>query len=179
MPSLDLVPVTPDDYRQIAERKLPRTLFDYIDGGAYSEYTLKANVEDYAKVLLRQEVMRDVSSLDTSVELFSQIYAQPVGLAPVGMAGMFARRGEAQAKKAADIANVPFSLSTVGICSLEEVAAVSDRPFWFQLYMLKDRKIVMEILERAKAVGVKTLLFTVDLAVGGARSRAGSRGVSL
>ena len=171
MSTLNLIPVTSDDYRRIAEKRLPRTLFDYIDGGAYDERTLKANVEDYAKFLLRQEVMRDVSKLDTSVELFEQSYDQPVALAPVGLAGMFARRGEVQAKKAADIANVPYCLSTVGICSLEEVGAVSDKPFWFQLYMLKDRSVVKEILDRAKAVGVKTLLFTVDLAVVGARYR--------
>jgi len=107
-----------------------------------------------------------------------QTWTMPVALAPIGMAGMMARRGEVQAKRAADSFGIPYCLSTVGICSLEEIAAVSDKPFWFQLYMLKDRGAVKEILQRAKDVGVKTLLFTVDLPVVGARYRDVRNGMS-
>ena len=178
MPSLNLVPATSDDYRALAEKRLPRFLFDYVDGGAYDERTLARNVSDFHKIGLKQRVMRDVSKLDTSLELLGQTWTMPVALAPIGMAGMMARRGEVQAKRAADSFGIPYCLSTVGICSLEEIAAVSDKPFWFQLYMLKDRGAVKEILQRAKDVGVKTLLFTVDLPVVGARYRDVRNGMS-
>jgi len=171
MPTLNLVPVTTDDYRALAEKRLPRLFFDYVDGGAYDERTLKRNVSDFQNLELKQRVMRDVSKLETDIELFGQTWTLPVALAPIGMAGMMARRAEVQAKRAADSFGIPFCLSTVGICSLEEVAAVSDKPFWFQLYMLKDRGAVQEILQRAKRVGVKTLIFTVDLPIVGARYR--------
>lgn len=171
MASLNLVPANHADYREIAEQKLPSFLFDYLDGGAYQEVTLRRNVADFEKLQLEQKVMVDVADIDTSFSLFGETYAMPLGLAPVGLGGMMARRAELQAKRAADAMNIPFCLSTVAICSLEEVAAVSDRPFWFQLYMLKDREVVKEILQRAKNVGVKTLVFTVDLAVVGARYR--------
>jgi len=171
MPTLNLFPVTTDDYRALAEKRLPRLFFDYVDGGAYDERTLKRNVSDFQNLELKQRVMRDVSKLETDIELFGQTWTLPIALAPIGMAGMMARRAEVQAKRAADSFGIPFCLSTVGICSLEEVAAVSDKPFWFQLYMLKDRGAVQEILQRAKRVGVKTLIFTVDLPIVGARYR--------
>ena len=122
--------------------------------------------------------MRDVSDVQTSTTLAGQESAMPLALAPVGMGGMLARRAEVQAKRAADAAGVPFTLSTVSICSLEEVAAVSDKPFWFQLYMLRDREIVKEILERAWNVGVRVLVFTVDLAVVGERYRDVRNGIA-
>ncbi len=171
MGSLNLVPANTEDYRKIAEKRLPRFLFDYLDGGAYQELTLRDNIRDFEQLQLRQRVMVDVSNIDTSVSLFGETYGMPLGLAPVGLGGMMARRAELQAKRAADAINIPFCLSTVGICSLEEVATVSNRPFWFQLYMLKDREVVKEILQRAKNVSVKTLVFTVDLPVVGARYR--------
>jgi len=155
MPTLNLFPVTTDDYRALAEKRLPRLFFDYVDGGAYDERTLKRNVSDFQNLELKQRVMRDVSKLETDIELFGQTWTLPIALAPIGMAGMMARRAEVQAKRAADSFGIPFCLSTVGICSLEEVAAVSDKPFWFQLYMLKDRGAVQEILQRAKRVGIK------------------------
>ena len=171
MPTLRLAPASVEDYRRIAERRLPRFLFDYLDGGAYDEVTLQENVADFQSLKLKQRVMHDVSNIDTSTELFGRKWTMPVALAPIGLGGMMARRSETQAKRAADAFSIPFCLSTVGICSLEEIAKVSDIPFWFQLYMLRDRGVVEEILQRAKTAGIRTLIFTVDLAVVGARYR--------
>jgi L-lactate dehydrogenase (cytochrome) len=169
--SLNLLPASYADFRRLAERRLPRFLFDYIDGGSGAEVTLRRNTADWEAVQLTQKVLNDASRMDCSVELFGERLAMPLVLAPVGMGGFSARRGEVQAKRAADKAGIAFCLSTVGICPMEEVARVSDRPFWFQLYMLKDRGIVQEILDRARAQGVTTLAFTIDLAVLGTRYR--------
>ena len=169
--SLNLLPASVNDFRRVAERRLPRFLFDYIDGGAGAEVTLRRNTADWEAVQLNQKVLVDASRMDTSVELFGQKLAMPLVLAPVGMGGMTARRGEVQAKRAADKAGIPFCLSTVGICPMEEVSQVSSTPFWFQLYMLKDRGVVQDILNRAAAHGVDTLVFTIDLAVLGTRYR--------
>jgi len=171
VPTMSLVPATPDDYRRIAERRLPRFLFDFIDGGAFDEVTLQRNTEDFRKIAVRQKVMCDVAKVDVSGEMLGERFGMPLALAPLGLAGMYARRGETQAKRAADAAGLPFVLSTVSICSMEEVARVSGRPFWFQLYMLRDRGVVQEILDRAWGVGVRVLVFTVDLAVTGVRYR--------
>jgi len=171
MPTLNLVPASTSDYRRLAEKRLPRNLFDYIDGGAYSETTLKANVVDFEKIQMKQRVMHDVSNIDTKAQLLSEQLAMPLVLAPIGLAGMMARRGEVQAVRAAEKAGIPFCLSTVSICSLEEVAKAASKPFWFQLYMMRDRGYVKDLLGRAKAAGCKTLVFTVDLAVVGARYR--------
>ncbi|MBB6123393.1 L-lactate dehydrogenase [Sphingobium subterraneum] len=171
MPTLSLLPASTSDYRTLAEKRLPRFLFDYIDGGAYDETTLRANVGDLQSIRLRQKVMRDVSAIDTKIEILGERWAFPTALAPVGMAGMMARRAELQAVRSADAFGIPFCLSSASICSLEEVAKVAKRPFWFQLYMMRDRGAVLELLDRAKAVGCKTLVFTVDLAVVGARYR--------
>ena len=171
MGTLRLVPATVSDYRRLAEARLPRQLFDYIDGGAVDELTLAANHADFARFQLRQRVLRDVSQVRTDAELFGQPVSMPLALAPVGLAGLFRRRGETQAVRAAEAAGVPFCLSTVGLCSLEEVRAASTKPFWFQLYMMRDRGYVRELLQRARAVDVNTLVFTVDLAVVGSRYR--------
>jgi L-lactate dehydrogenase (cytochrome) len=171
MGTLWLVPANVSDYRRLAEARLPRQLFDYIDGGAVDERTLTANRGDFARFQLRQRVLRDVSNVHTDTELFGRAAAMPVALAPVGLAGLFRRRGEAHAVKAAEAAGVPFTLSTVGLCSLEEVRAASTKPFWFQLYMMRDRGYVRELLQRARKVDVDTLVFTVDLAVVGSRYR--------
>ena len=178
MSSLNLAPASTDDYRRIAERRLPRALFDYLDGGAGTEATLADNIGDFARLRLKQRVLRDVSSVDMSTELFGERLLMPLALVPIGMGGMMRRRAETQAVRAAEAIGVPFCLSTVAICSLEEVAAAATKPFWFQLYMLKDRGAVRELLQRAKAVGVKTLVFTVDLAVVGARYRDIRNGLS-
>lgn len=178
MPSLNIAPASADDYRKIAEWRLPRALFDYVDGAAGAEISLADNVADFARLKLKQRVMRDVSALDISTHLFGETLSMPLALAPIGMGGMMRKRAEVQAVRAAEALGVPFCLSTVAICSLEEVAKAATRPFWFQLYMLRDRGTVSELLQRAKAAGVKTLLFTVDLAVVGARYRDIRNGLS-
>jgi L-lactate dehydrogenase (cytochrome) len=168
---LGVAPATALDYRELARRRLPRQLFDYIDGGAYDEATLRANVADLGRVLLRQVVMRDVSVRDPSVEVLGQQLALPIVLAPVGLGGMFARRAEVQAARAAESAGVPFTESTVSICSIEEVAAAKKAPPWFQLYVMRDRGYAQDLMARAQAVGAPVLLLTIDLAVVGARHR--------
>jgi len=137
------------DYRELARRRLPNIFFEYIDGGSYAEATLARNVADIEAIALRQRVMRDMTKLDMSIETLGQKLAMPVGLAPVGMAGMYAHRGEVQAARAAAEIGVPFCLSTVGVCSVEEVAKAGVAP-WFQLYMLKDRGYMKSLIERAK-----------------------------
>lgn len=159
------------DFRAEAKRRLPSMIFNYIDGGAYAETTLARNVDDLNAIALRQRVMKDVSSLSMGVELFGQKLPLPVILGPIGMAGLYARRGEVQAAQAAQKAGVPFTLSTVSICSLEEVCAAVTAPPWFQLYMIKDRGFMAALLERAKAAGVPVLMFTVDLPTPGSRYR--------
>jgi L-lactate dehydrogenase (cytochrome) len=158
------------DYRELARRRLPHIFFEYIDGGSYAEETLRRNVADLEVIALRQRVMKDMTQLNMSVTTLGQTLKLPVGLAPVGMAGMYARRGETQAIRAATNAGVPFCLSTVGVCSIEEVAATGTPP-WFQLYMLKDRGYMRELLARAKAAGCPVLVFTVDLPLPGSRYR--------
>ena len=159
------------DFREAARRRLPRFLFEYIDGGSYAEATLRRNVEDLAGLALRQRVMRDVSRLDLSTELFGQKLALPLALAPIGLAGLNARRGECQAVRAAEKAGVPFTLSTVGACPLVEVSAAASKPFWFQLYMIRDRAFMKDLLAQAVAAGCSTLVFTVDMPVPGSRYR--------
>jgi L-lactate dehydrogenase (cytochrome) len=158
------------DYRALAKARLPHFLFEYLDGGSYDEVTLRRNVEDLQSVALRQLVLRDVSQIDLTKDLFGQQWSMPVGLGPVGLAGLYSRRGEVQAARAAAAANVPFALSTVGACSLREVAASGYVP-WYQLYFVKDRGFVAEMVERAKTAGCGALILTVDLAVPGSRYR--------
>lgn len=166
------------DYRAAAQRRLPPFLFHYIDGGAYAEKTLRRNVEDLADIALRQRVLKDMSELDTRIELFGEQLALPVALSPVGLTGMYARRGEVQAAKAAYNKGVPFCLSSVSVCPIEEVTPAIGRPMWFQLYVLKDRGFMKNVLERAKAAGCSTLVFTVDMPVPGARYRDAHSGMS-
>ena len=168
---LGLAPATVLDYRELARRRIPRQLFDYADGGAYEEATMRANVAELEQVLLRQIVMRDVSTRDPSVEVLGQPLAFPVILAPVGLGGMFAKRAEVQAARAADAAGVAFIESTLSICKIEEVAAATSRPPWFQLYVMRDRGYAEELMRRARAVGSPVLVLTVDVAVVGARHR--------
>lgn len=166
------------DYRAAAQRRLPPFLFHYVDGGAYAEHTLRRNVEDLSGIALRQRVLRDMSELDLQTELFGETLAMPVALAPVGLTGMFARRGEVQAARAAASRGIPFTLSTVSVCPIEEVAPAINRPMWFQLYVLRDRGFMRSALERAQAAGVTTLVFTVDMPVPGARYRDMHSGMS-
>ena len=171
MRSLKLIPAGFEDYRKLAYKRLPRQLFDYIDGGAYDERTMAANSRDFADLHLKQRVLRDISQIDTSTQVLGEDWDMPVALAPIGLAGAMRRRAEVQAAKAAVNKNIPFTLSTVGICSVEEVAGATAKPFWYQLYMMRDRGAVQALLERAKQAGCTTLVFTVDLAVVGARYR--------
>ncbi|HEV7691696.1 MAG TPA: L-lactate dehydrogenase [Hyphomonadaceae bacterium] len=166
------------DYREQARRRLPRFLFDYIDGGAFSETTLRSNVEDLSRLRIRQNVLRDVSALSLETELLGQKFAMPVGLAPIGLAGLTARRGEVQAARAAHKAGVPFTLSTVSACTCEEVAKGAPNPFWFQLYVIKDRGFMRDMLARAKAAGASALFLTVDMPVPGTRYRDMRSGLS-
>ncbi|WP_454760492.1 FMN-dependent L-lactate dehydrogenase LldD [Caulobacter segnis] len=166
------------DFREAARRKLPRFLFDYIDGGAYAERTLGRNVSDLADIALRQRVLKDVSAGDPSTTLFGVKQALPVALAPVGLTGMYARRGEVQAARAAAKKGVPFCLSTVSVCDVDEVSEASSAPIWFQLYVLRDRAFMRDLLARASAAGARALVFTVDMPVPGARYRDAHSGMS-
>ena len=166
------------DYRAAAQQFLPPFLFHYIDGGAYAEQTLRRNVDDFAAVALRQRVLKDMSQLDTSIELFGEKLSIPVALSPVGLTGMYRRRGEVQAARAADKHGIPFTMSSVSVCPIEEVAPKIQRPMWVQLYVLKDRGFMQNALERAQAAGCTTLVFTVDMPVPGARYRDAHSGMS-
>jgi len=156
---------------------VPRFLFDYADGGAYAEETMRRNESDLRAIGLSQRVLRDVASIDLKTTLFGRNIALPVVLGPVGISGMFARRGEIQAARAAAAAGIPTCLSTVSICPIEEVARVAD-PFWFQLYVIRDRAFMRDLIVRAKEAGAEALVFTVDMPVPGARYRDAHSGMS-
>ena len=166
------------DYRLAAKRRLPPFLFHYIDGGAYDEHTLARNVADLRDLALRQRVLKAAGEVDLSARLFGEAVSLPVALAPVGLTGMYARRGEVQAARAAASRGVPFTLSSVSVCPIEEVQPAMTRPMWFQLYVLRDRGFMKNALERAWAAGVRTLVFTVDMPVPGARYRDRHSGMS-
>ncbi|SDF74058.1 MULTISPECIES: FMN-dependent L-lactate dehydrogenase LldD [unclassified Duganella] len=166
------------DFREAARRKLPPFLFHYLDGGAGAEQTLRANVDDLQQVRLRQRVLQGSEQLDLSAEWFGQRQELPIALAPVGLAGMYARRGEVQAARAASKRGIPFIQSTVSVCPLAEVAQAIEQPIWFQLYVLKDRGFMRDVLQRADALGATTLVFTVDMPVPGARYRDAHSGMS-
>ncbi|MCP4272258.1 MAG: L-lactate dehydrogenase [Gammaproteobacteria bacterium] len=175
---LDIVPVTVEDYRRLAEKRLPRPFFDYIDGASYQEKTAAANISAFENLQLRQRVLSDVSNIDTRCQLFGNSLDFPLILAPVGLTGCFARRGEVQALKAANKANIPFTLSTVGICSIDELEQVATAPFWFQLYVIRDRSYAVKLMQKARAAGCDTLIFTVDLPVVGERYKDVRNGLS-
>lgn len=166
------------DFREAARRKLPPFLFHYLDGGAGAEQTLRANVDDLQQVKLRQRVLQGSEQLDLSAEWFGKQYSLPMALAPVGLTGMYARRGEVQAARAATQRGIPFIQSTVSVCPLAEVAQAVTQPIWFQLYVLKDRGFMRDVLQRAAALGASTLVFTVDMPVPGARYRDAHSGMS-
>lgn len=168
---LGLAPATAGDYRELARKRLPRHLFDYLDGAAYDELTAADNQQAFQRLHLRQRVMRDVSQLDLSTRVLGQELALPLILAPLGLAGAMACRAEVQAARAAEQAGVPFCESTVSICSIEEVHAATSAPFWYQLYVMRDRGYAKDLMARAHAAGCPVLVLTVDLAVMGARYR--------
>ena len=159
------------DYRELARRRLPHFLFEYIDGGSYAEISLRRNIADLEAIALRQRVLTDVSDIDLSSTLFGTPVRMPVALAPIGLAGMNARRGEVQAARAAEGAGVPFCLSTVSACPIAEVAHGTTQPFWFQLYMIRDRGFMIELMAQARDAGCSALVFTVDMPVPGSRYR--------
>ncbi|MBW8708722.1 MAG: L-lactate dehydrogenase [Alphaproteobacteria bacterium] len=158
-------------FRDAAQKRLPRFMFEYIDGGSYDEHTLRRNVSDFKKVTLRQKVLRDVSNINTATTLFGRQMALPIALAPIGIAGFYRRRGETQAVRAAEAAGIPMVLSTMSCCPVAEVRAASKAPFWMQLYMIRDRGFMTDLLARLEAAGTDTLFLTVDLAINGIRYR--------
>ena len=169
---------SPLDFREAARRRLPPFLFDYVDGGAFSEETMEANRAALKTVRPRQRVLRDVSALSLETRILGETMDMPVMLAPIGLGGMMRRRGELQVARAARAANVPYILSTVSVCPLADVIAASGAPIWFQLYVLKDRGFMRHALERAQAMGVTKLVFTVDMPLPGARYRDAHSGMS-
>ncbi len=173
------IPTTIDDFRERARRRLPRFLYDYYAGGSGRERTLAANATDWDTVRLRQRVLVDVDAIDTATQMAGEDCTMPLALAPIGLGGMAARRGEIQALAAAEQAGVPFTLSTVGICGLDELAEAAERPFWFQLYMIRDREIVDTVIDRAWAAGCRTVVFTVDLPMPGPRHRDTRNGMAV
>ncbi|HBT4732363.1 TPA: FMN-dependent L-lactate dehydrogenase LldD [Klebsiella quasipneumoniae subsp. similipneumoniae] len=168
----------PSDYREAARRRLPRFLFDYIDGGAVAENTMNANAAELASVALRQRVLCGEGEPTLATTILDAPWAMPVALGPVGATGMYARRGEVQAARAASRAGIPYTLSTVSVCSIEEVASHASGALWSQLYVLKDRGYMRNALERAWAAGMKTLVFTVDMPIPGSRYRDNRSGMS-
>ncbi|HEX4634550.1 MAG TPA: L-lactate dehydrogenase [Rhizomicrobium sp.] len=158
-------------FRNEAQKRLPSFLFEYIDGGSYDEHTLRRNVEDFKAVTLRQRVLRDVSNPRTSTQLLGRDMALPVALSPVGIAGFFRRRGEVQAVRAAEAAGIPMVLSTMSCCPLEEVRAASAQPFWMQIYMIRDRGFMKDLIARMEKAGIDTMFLTIDLAINGIRYR--------
>ena len=158
-------------FRDAAKKRLPRFIFEYIDGGSYDEHTLRRNVDDFKAVTLRQKVLRDVSKINTATRLFGRDMALPIALAPIGIAGFYRRRGETQAVRAAEAAGIPIVLSTMSCCPLEDVRAASAQPFWMQLYIIRDRGFMKDFLVRMEKAGVDTLFLTVDLAINGIRYR--------
>ena len=168
----------PSDYREAARRRLPRFLFDYIDGGAVAENTMNGNATELASVALRQRVLCGAGEPTLATTILDASWAMPVALGPVGATGMYARRGEVQAARAASRAGIPYTLSTVSVCSIEEVASQASGALWSQLYVLKDRGYMRNALERAWAAGMKTLVFTVDMPIPGSRYRDNRSGMS-
>jgi len=158
-----------EDLRQAARRKVPRAFFDYAEAGSYSQETLRANREDLARIKLRQRVLVDVSQRDLATTILGERISLPLALAPIGLCGMQYGDGEILACRAAQAAGIPFTLSTMSICSIEDVAQAVDKPFWFQLYMMKDRGFMRALIERAAAAKCSALVLTVDLQVLGQR----------
>ena len=157
------------DLRAIAERKVPRAIFHYADRGSYDEVTIKANRTDLAAIPLRQRVMIDVSERTTATTMIGEKVALPLAIAPTGLTGLFHGDGEIHGCRAAHAAGIPFTLSTMSICSIEDVAGAVDKPFWFQLYVMRDRAFSASLIERAKAAKCSALVLTLDLQIQGQR----------
>jgi L-lactate dehydrogenase (cytochrome) len=167
------------DLRAVAQRRLPRALFDYIDRGSYDELTLARNRGDLRAMTLRQRVMLDVSQLSLQTTVLGQRWAMPLALAPTGLTGLFHRDGEIQAARAAHAAGVPFCLSTMSICSIEDVRAASEGPLWFQLYVMRDPAFNESMIARARATNCSALVLTLDLPMQGIRRRDAKNGLAV
>jgi len=167
-----------EDLRKKAERRVPRMFYDYADSGSWSESTYRANEDDLQEIKFRQRVAIDVSQRDTTMEMLGKTVTMPVALAPTGLTGMQHADGEILAAKAAADFGVPFTLSTMSICSIEDVAANSDAPFWFQLYVMRDRDFIRRLVERARAANCSALMITLDLQIMGQRHKDVRNGLS-
>jgi len=168
-----------EDLRQTARRKVPRAFFQYAEGGSYAEETLRANRADLERIKLRQRILVDVSDRSTRTTILGVDVPLPLALAPIGLCGMQHGDGEILACRAAQAAGIPFTLSTMSICSIEDVAAAVDKPFWFQLYVMKDRGFIRALIERAVAAKCSALVLTVDLQVLGQRHRDIKNGMTV
>src|SRR3982074_2657078 len=168
-----------EDLRQVHMRKVPKAFFDYADRGSYAEETLRANRDDLQQIKFRQRILVDVSKRDTSTTILGEPGAMPLILAPIGLLGMQHGDGEIIACRAAQAAGIPFTLSTMSICSIEDVAANVDKPFWFQLYVMKDRGFIKALIERAIAAKCSALVLTVDLQVIGQRHQDIKNGMTV
>jgi L-lactate dehydrogenase (cytochrome) len=167
------------DLRELAQRRIPRALFDYIDRGSYEEHTWRRNASDLRALQLRQRVLVDVSRLSTAITVLGEPWKMPVALAPTGLTGFFHRDGEIEAARAAQRAGVPFCLSTMSICSLEDVRAAVEQPFWFQLYVMRDRGFTEALIGRARDARCSALMVTLDLPLQGLRRRDPKNGLSV
>ncbi|AXA71917.1 alpha-hydroxy-acid oxidizing enzyme [Achromobacter insolitus] len=168
-----------EDLRALAEKRVPRMFYDYVDVGSWTESTYRANTADFQRILLRQRVARDLSRRSVASTMVGQDVAMPVAIAPTGLTGMQHADGEILAARAAKAFGVPFTLSTVSICSIEDVAEGTDgHPFWFQLYVMRDRKFVQRLIERAAAAGCSALVVTLDLQISGQRHKDLKNGLS-
>ncbi|MDG1124616.1 MAG: alpha-hydroxy acid oxidase [Pseudomonadales bacterium] len=160
-----------EDLRVLHERRVPRMFYDYAESGSWSESTFRRNSEAFAEIQLRQRVAMDISQRSIAGEMLGQSWTMPVALAPTGLTGMQHANGEILAAQAAEDFGVPFTLSTMSICSLEDVAAYTQKPFWFQLYVMKDREFISALIQRAKAVNCSALVLTLDLQIIGQRHK--------
>jgi L-lactate dehydrogenase (cytochrome) len=168
-----------DDLRTIAKRRIPRAIFDYADGGSYSELTLRANAADLDKMTFRQRVMVDVSAISLATTVLGKEISMPLAIAPTGLAGLFRADGEILGARAAAAFGIPFCLSTMSICSIEDVRAATSQPFWFQQYLMRDRGFNQELIDRAIAAQCSALMLTLDLQVLGERRRDPRNGLSI
>src|SRR5690242_41323 len=168
-----------EDLRQLHKQRVPKAFFDYADRGSYTEDTLRANSEDLQQIKLRQRILVDVSKRDMSTTILGERSALPLILAPVGLLGMQHGDGEIHACRAAQAAGIPFTQSTMSICSIEDIAAAVDKPFWFQLYVMKDRGFIKALIERAIAAKCSALVLTVDLQVIGQRHQDIKNGMTV
>ncbi len=166
------------DLKALAKRRVPKMFFDYADSGAWTEGTYRANEDDFHKIKLRQRVLVDMTNRSLASEMIGQKVSMPVALSPTGLTGMQHADGEMLAAKAAEAFGVPFTLSTMSICSIEDVASVTTKPFWFQLYVMRDREFVKNLIDRAKAAKCSALVLTLDLQILGQRHKDLRNGLS-